>query len=162
MSNIKAKIKTEGTENQKRFSTKIELKNPDTHKFLLKRKERKPIHFAREESKGKLTGQNEKKKTAKRPTKVKRRTFLNKGNYKINPPKRKRSNHKQATTKKITLFAGGKKESNKIELDKSWGDARNIRKEKPHKKPTESKKLMSFGKKKKDLMGDPLIRLKLM
>jgi len=80
LSNIKVKIKTEGNGNQKRFSTKIELKDPDKHKFLLKRKERKPIHFAIDESKGKLTGPNEKEKTAKRPTKVKRRTFFSKWN----------------------------------------------------------------------------------
>jgi archaeal flagellar protein FlaI len=148
LSNIKVKIKIENNGNQKRFSTKIELKDPNKHKFVLKRKERKPIYFAREEPKGKLAGQNE--KTAKRSTKVKRRAFFGKGNYKSNPPKRKRSNQKQATAKKITLFAGGKKGSNKIELDKAWGNARNIRKEKPHKKPTEFKKLTFFSKKKKE------------
>jgi hypothetical protein len=116
------------TDTEKQPPTKIELKDPDKHKFLLKRKEKKPIHFMEKKPK------------------------FGMGNYKINFPKRKRSNQKQATAKKITLFAGGKKGSNKIELDKAWGDARNVGKEEPYKKPTESKKLISFGKKKKDSM----------
>jgi flagellar protein FlaI len=148
LSNIEAKIKIEDNRNQKQPPTKIELRDPGKHKFLLKRKERKPIHFAREEPKGKLTGQNEKEKTAKRSTKVKRRIVFGRRNYKINPPKRKRSNQKQATAKKITLFAGGKKGSSKVELDKTRGDARNIGKEKPDKKPTKIKRHAFFEKKK--------------
>ena len=88
-SNIKAKIKKEDNGNQKRFSAKIELKYPGKHKFLLERKERKPIHFMEKEPKKKSTWQKEKRK---------------------------------------------------------------IKKEKLDKKPTESKKLISFGKKKKDSM----------
>jgi len=64
------------TDTEKQPPAKIELKDPDKHKFLLKHKERKPIHFMEKKPK----------------------------------------------------------------------------KEKPHKKPTESKKLISFGKKKKDSM----------
>ena len=86
MSNVKAKIKIEDNRNQKRFSTKIESKAPGKHKFLLKRKERKPIHFMGQES----------------------------------------------------------------EQNADW--KKKIKKEKPYRKPTESKKLTFFSKKKKDSM----------
>jgi len=152
LSNIKTKIKIEDNGNNKRFSAKIELRRPGKHKFLLKHKGSKPIHFEGEESKGKLTGLDEKEKTVKRPTKIKRHTFFDKKNYKSHP-KRKRSNQKQGTVKKITLFAGVKKGSNNIELDKTMGDGRDIGKEKPHKKPTESKMFIFFGKKKKNSIG---------
>jgi len=147
LANIEAKIKVEDNGNQKQTPTKIELRDPDKHKLSLKRKERKSIHFAREKPKGELTGQNEKEKKAKRSSKVKRRIVFGKRDNKINPPERKRSNQKQATAKKITLFAGRKKGSNKVEFDKTRG-AGNIEKEKPDKKPTKIKRHAFFEKKK--------------
>ena len=78
LSNIKTKIKIEDNGNNKRFSAKIELRRPGKHKFLLKHKGSKPIHFEGEESKGKLTGQDKKEKTVKRPTKIKRYAFFEK------------------------------------------------------------------------------------
>jgi len=103
------------TDTEKQPPAKIELKDPDKHKFLLKRKERKPIHFMGKKPK--------EEKPHKKPTEFKKLTFFSKkkkdpigGLPEINVSDKGPTDKKPTKIKKRAFF-GRKKPLEKISDD---------------------------------------------